>query len=80
MKEEKRQFQQQISSLKADNQRMRTQSESLKSELSKTQGELVGLKVKLELHFNRPFSFGHTKLSTFWTKKPFGRLFSTFQM
>lgn len=62
MKEEKRQFQQQISSLKADNQRMRTQSESLKSELSKTQGELVGLKVKLELHFNRPFSFGHTKL------------------
>ncbi|KAJ7387617.1 hypothetical protein OS493_000952 [Desmophyllum pertusum] len=40
MKEEKRQFQQQISSLKADNQRMRTQSESLKSELSKTQGSL----------------------------------------
>jgi len=46
MKEEKKQFQQQISSLKTDNQRMRTQSETLKSDLSKTQGELVGLKVK----------------------------------
>ena len=45
MKEEKKQFQQQVSSLKTDNQRMRTQTESLKSELSKTQGELVGLKV-----------------------------------
>ena len=46
MKEEKKQFQQQISSLKSDNQRMRTQTETLKSDLSKTQGELVGLKVK----------------------------------
>lgn len=45
MKEEKKQFQQQISSLKTDNQKMRTQAESLKSELSKTQGELVGLRV-----------------------------------
>ena len=45
MKEEKKQFQQQISSLKSDNQRIRTQGESLKSELSKTQGELAGLKV-----------------------------------
>lgn len=45
MKEEKKQFQQQISSLKSDNQRIRTQAESLKSELSKTQGELAGQKV-----------------------------------
>ena len=45
MKDEKKQFQQQISSLKSDNQRIRTQGESLKSELSKTQGELAGLKV-----------------------------------
>ncbi|CAH3021550.1 unnamed protein product [Porites evermanni] len=44
MKEEKKQFQQQISSLKSDNQRIRTQAESLKSELSKTQGELAGQK------------------------------------
>ena len=49
MKEEKKQFQQQISSLKSDNQRMRTQTETLKSDLSKTQGELVGLKVKCYL-------------------------------
>ena len=48
MKEEKKQFQQQIASLKTDNQRVRTQSETLKSELSKAQGELVGLKVGLE--------------------------------
>lgn len=48
MKEEKKQFQQQIASLKTDNQRVRTQTETLKSELSKAQGELVGLKVKLE--------------------------------
>ncbi|XP_074635323.1 nucleoprotein TPR-like isoform X3 [Acropora palmata] len=44
MKEEKKQFQQQIASLKTDNQRVRTQTETLKSELSKAQGELVGLK------------------------------------
>lgn len=49
MKEEKKQFQQQISSLKSDNQRMRTQTETLKTDLSKTQGELVGLKVKCYL-------------------------------
>ena len=49
IKEEKKQFQQQISSLKADNQRIRTQTESLKSDLSKTQGELAGLRVKF--HF-----------------------------
>ena len=46
IKEEKKQFQQQISSLKTDNQRIRTQTESLKSDLSKTQGELAGLRVK----------------------------------
>lgn len=50
MKEEKKQFQQQIASLKTDNQRVRTQTETLKSELSKTQGELVGLKVELEFY------------------------------
>ena len=50
MKEEKKQFQQQIASLKTDNQRVRTTTETLKSELSKAQGELVGLKVKLKFY------------------------------
>ena len=53
MSEEKKQFQQQISTLKSDNQRMKTQMESLKSDLSKTQGELVGLKVICNLLLRR---------------------------
>ena len=70
MKEEKKQFQQQIASLKTDNQRVRTQTESLKSELSKSQGELVGLKVELEFYSEQRRH--DLRLTSTWKKKGIG--------
>ena len=55
MTEEKKQFQQQISSLKTENQRSKTQLEQLKNETSRTQGELSSVKVIAII--NSVFSF-----------------------